>query len=190
ALHLLTFALAPLCALTVRHALFRLRERCRRLVHRTPPALCHPASGEHPRPFAVAEFNYDDLLNPLSSFDQRLFWKWPQRDSVSILPLTAHGFSGSGIFRYSISSGSILCPTKPSASNVRDCDIGRPPQRPAQSSPPSPARGHDADPGRSCAVHHVDGGDFAFRLQECAFDLRQIQRRASAISLAGVMGYP
>src|SRR6185436_11585313 len=35
--------------------------------------------------------------------------------------------------------------------------------------------GHDAGPGRSCAVHHVDGGDFAFRLQERSADLWQIQ---------------
>src|SRR5208283_856147 len=33
--------------------------------------------------------------------------------------------------------------------------------------------GHDASPGRSCAVHHVDGGDFALRLEKRAVDLRQ-----------------
>ena len=35
--------------------------------------------------------------------------------------------------------------------------------------------GHDAGPGRSGAVHHVDGGDFALRLQERAAHLRDVQ---------------
>ena len=35
--------------------------------------------------------------------------------------------------------------------------------------------GHDARAGRSRAVDHVDGGDFAFRLQECSADLRDIK---------------
>ena len=37
---------------------------------------------------------------------------------------------------------------------------------------------HDADPSRRCPIHHVDGGNFAFRLQERPADLRQIQRRS------------
>src|SRR5262249_176639 len=34
--------------------------------------------------------------------------------------------------------------------------------------------GHDARPGSSRSVHHVDGGDFTLRLQECPSHLWQV----------------